>query len=150
MLSALSSPSSSAVHIQPRLRIRLRDLLSVQLAPTACVKVSRVIRLWRTGYALRLMYTVPLSADALCQPWRPPARLWVHLDNAPGSGLHLSPTGLELDQQVIGLGRTTTLRASAGETRLRGSRGHTRTQTHTHTPLRAQQRRRRRSSGLLP
>eukprot|EP00775_Hariotina_reticulata_P007043 gene7043-7257_t len=61
--------------------------------------------------ALRLKYEVPLVH--LDKFWQPPARLMVRLDNDIGTGIHLTPTGVEFDERRLTLGNSTEVRAGA-------------------------------------
>ncbi|PNH07672.1 hypothetical protein TSOC_005828 [Tetrabaena socialis] len=78
--------------VQPIARIKIKDLLSIQAAPMGLLKISRCL---------------PLG----------PVMLKVGgggLDNAAGSGIHLTPGGIEFDEQVLRFGTAVTMRASAG------------------------------------
>ncbi len=46
----------------------------------------------------QIRYELPL--DHARHFWEPPARLLVRLDGARGTGVHLTPGGLEFDEQV--------------------------------------------------
>ncbi|GLI67803.1 hypothetical protein VaNZ11_012091 [Volvox africanus] len=95
--------------IQPVARIKIKDLVSIKAAPLGLLKISRSIPLGPV--ALKVRYELPLAH--VRHFWEPPARLMVRLDNAAGSGVHLTPGGLELDEQVLQFGRAVNLRASA-------------------------------------
>ncbi|KXZ43100.1 hypothetical protein GPECTOR_102g53 [Gonium pectorale] len=96
--------------IQPVARIKIKDLLSIKAFPFGHLKISRSIPLG--PLALKFRYELPLAhADRF---WEPPARLMVRLDSAAGSGVHLTPGGLEFDEQVLRFGTAVSLRASAG------------------------------------
>ncbi|KAL6753252.1 hypothetical protein V8C86DRAFT_2731791 [Haematococcus lacustris] len=98
--------------VEPVLRLKLRGLLSLKAFPLGHIKISKTLPLWGTGMALKLLYEVPLQE--VHHFYRPPARLMARLEQSPGSGLHLTPTGLELDQTSLQFGRNISLRASAG------------------------------------
>ncbi|KAF5829275.1 hypothetical protein DUNSADRAFT_16314 [Dunaliella salina] len=99
--------------IEPVLRFKLRDILSVKAFPQPLLKLSKTLPLWKTGMGLKVHYEVPL-AD-IQHFYQPPARLMVRLDQCPGSGFHVTPQGVEFDQQYLRLGRIT-LRGSASMT----------------------------------
>ncbi|GLC46519.1 hypothetical protein PLESTF_000956800 [Pleodorina starrii] len=95
--------------IQPVARIKIKDLVSIKAAPLGLLKISRSIPLGPV--ALKVRYELPLAHAT--HFWEPPARLMVRLDSAAGSGVHLTPGGLEFDEQVVQFGRAVSLRASA-------------------------------------
>jgi hypothetical protein len=99
--------------LEPVARLKVAGLVSFHLTPRPRLKVARVWRLPGTAMALRLRYECPLTADCLSSPWQPPARLLLRMDNGVGSGVHLSPGGLELDERRVALGDNLALRAAA-------------------------------------
>ncbi|KIZ03416.1 hypothetical protein MNEG_4545 [Monoraphidium neglectum] len=92
-------------------RLKFSDLLSIKLAPQPALKLAASWGLANTGMALRLRYECPLNHLHEC--WRPPARLMLRIDNQIGTGVHLSPSGVEFDERRVALGDTTELRAGA-------------------------------------
>ncbi|KAF8072590.1 Cbwd1 [Scenedesmus sp. PABB004] len=93
-------------------RLKVADLLSLKLLPQPLLKVGGA---WPLpvggGMALRVKYEVPLTR--LGEFWQPPARLMVRLDNDVGTGVHLTPTGVEFDERRLTLGKSTEVRAGA-------------------------------------
>jgi hypothetical protein len=89
----------------------LGDLVSIKLAPAPVVKLGALWRLPGTGLALRFRYECPWSN--LGDFWRPPARLMLRVDTDAGTGVHLSPTGIEFDERRLALGDSTEIRAGA-------------------------------------
>ena len=59
---------------------------------------------------LRFRYECPLVQ--LREFWAPPARLMLRLDNDVGSGVHLSPSGVEFDERRVALGKNTEVSGS--------------------------------------
>jgi hypothetical protein len=105
-----------ASRLEPIARVKVAGLVSLHLAGGRCgggprVKVGRVWRVPGTSMALRLRYECPLRS--LNRPWEPPGRLLLRLDNGAGSGVHLSPGGLEVAERRISLGDNLALRAGA-------------------------------------
>ncbi|PNW86602.1 hypothetical protein CHLRE_02g093350v5 [Chlamydomonas reinhardtii] len=99
-----------AQQIQPVARIKVKDLVSLKAFPMGMLKISRSIPLGPV--ALKVRYELPLAyANRF---WEPPARLMIRLDNAAGSGVHLTPGGLEFDEKVLRFGDAVSVRASAG------------------------------------
>lgn len=92
-------------------RLKVADLLSIKLMPRPLLKLGGAWSLPGTGMALRLKYEVPLAH--LGEFWTPPARVMVRLDNDVGTGVHLTPTGIEFDERRLTLGNSTELRAGA-------------------------------------
>ncbi|KAG2427001.1 hypothetical protein HXX76_012785 [Chlamydomonas incerta] len=98
-----------AQQIQPVARIKVKDLVSLKAFPMGMLKISRSIPLGPV--ALKVRYELPLAHAS--RFWEPPARLMVRLDNAAGSGVHLTPGGLEFDEKVLRFGDAVSVRASA-------------------------------------
>ncbi|KAG2425631.1 hypothetical protein HYH02_015003 [Chlamydomonas schloesseri] len=98
-----------AQQIQPVARIKVKDLVSLKAFPMGMLKISRSIPLGPV--ALKVRYELPLAHAK--RFWEPPARLMVRLDNAAGSGVHLTPGGLEFDEKVLRFGDAVSVRASA-------------------------------------
>jgi hypothetical protein len=93
-------------------RLKVADALSIKLLPRPLLKLGGAWRLpGGSGVAVRVKYEVPVSA--LGGFWAPPARLLVRLDNDVGSGIHLTPSGIEFDERRLALGNRTELRAGA-------------------------------------
>ncbi|WIA08490.1 hypothetical protein OEZ85_007925 [Tetradesmus obliquus] len=93
-------------------RLKVADLVSLKLLPQPLLKLGGAWPLPGTsGMALRLKYEVPLMH--LGEFWQPPARLMVRLDNDVGTGVHLTPTGVEFDERRLTLGKSTEVRAGA-------------------------------------
>jgi hypothetical protein len=111
-----ASLNLDASRLEPVARLKLAGLVSIHLLSPGSgagarprLKIGRVWRLPGTSMALRLRYDCPLTA--LSSPWRPPARVLLRLDNGVGSGVHLSPGGIELDERRVVLGDGLALRA---------------------------------------
>lgn len=92
----------------PHVRLRVQDWLTIKLLPAQIVKLQKSFRLPNSSLSLRLRYEVPL--DSIADFTRPPARLLVRLDNTVGSGVHISPSGVDFDQRVVRLGKQTSVR----------------------------------------
>lgn len=101
-------------HIHPIARVKVADMISIKAFPRPLVKVSTKIPLSSSGLGLKLLYELPLSN--LQQPWNPPSRLMVRLETAVGSGFHISPTGIEVDERMVHFGSTLSMRAAVGLT----------------------------------
>jgi hypothetical protein len=109
-----ASLNLDASRLEPVARLKIAGLVSFHLfSPRPRLKVGRVWRLPGTSMALRLRYECPLTPNALAAPWQPPARLLLRLDNGVGSGVHLSPGGIEFDERRVALGDGLLLRAGA-------------------------------------
>jgi hypothetical protein len=113
-----ASLNLDASRLEPVARLKIAGLVSVHLAggrgglSGPRVKIGRVFRVPGSSIALRLRYECPLGA-ALSRPWEPPARLLLRLDNGVGSGVHLSPGGLEFAERRVALGDNLAVRAGA-------------------------------------
>ena len=101
-------------HINPIARIKVARCVSIKAFPRPLVKVSTKIPLSSSGLGLKLLYELPLNN--LSQPWNPPSRLMVRLETAVGSGFHISPTGIEVDEKMVHFGSNLSLRAAVGVT----------------------------------
>lgn len=97
-----------STELQPAMRVRFQDWLTLKLMPVPLLKLQKSFPVPNTALSLRLRYECPL--EAIEDFARPPARLMVRLDNHVGSGVHLSPSGVEFDQRVVTLGRDTSVR----------------------------------------
>ncbi|KAG2500554.1 hypothetical protein HYH03_001326 [Edaphochlamys debaryana] len=95
--------------IQPVARIKIKDFMSLSAAPMGLLKLSHSFPIGPV--ALKVRYELPLEHSKTF--WQPPARLLVRLDNAAGSGVHLTASGLEFDEQVVRFGSNVSMRASA-------------------------------------
>lgn len=92
----------------PHARLKVQDWLTIKLLPAPVLKLQKSFRLPNSALSLRLRYEVPL--DSIENFARPPARLLVRLDNSVGSGVHISPSGVDFDQRVVRLGQATSVR----------------------------------------
>ncbi|GBF90334.1 hypothetical protein Rsub_02440 [Raphidocelis subcapitata] len=92
-------------------RLKIADVVSIKMSPQPTVKLSAMWGLPGTGMALRFRYECPFYN--LGEFWHPPARLMLRIDNDIGTGVHLSPSGIEFDERRLALGSTTELRAGA-------------------------------------
>jgi hypothetical protein len=99
--------------LEPIVRLKVAGLVSFHATPRPRLKIARVWRLPGTAMALRLRYECPLTCNAWASPWQPPARLALRLDNGVGSGVHLSPGGVEFDERRVALGDNLAIRAGA-------------------------------------
>jgi hypothetical protein len=97
-----------SVSMIPAMRVRVQDWLTLKILPQPVLKLQKSLRLPNSALSLRLRYEVPL--EAIEDPLRPPARLLVRLDNHVGSGVHLSPSGIDFDQRIVTLGQGTSVR----------------------------------------
>mmetsp|Transcript_18751 Transcript_18751/g.56712 ORF Transcript_18751/g.56712 Transcript_18751/m.56712 type:complete len:379 (+) Transcript_18751:75-1211(+) len=92
----------------PHMRVRFQDWATLKILPAPVVKLQKSFQVPNSTLSLRLRYECPLEA---IEDWyRPPARLLVRLDNTVGSGIHLSPQGIDFDQRVVNLGQSTSIR----------------------------------------
>lgn len=92
------------LRLEPALRFRFQDWLTIKLMPAPVLKLQKSLRLPNSPLSLRLRYEVPLNTIEDSGLLRPPARLLIRLDNSVGSGIHLSPSGIDFDQRVLRLG----------------------------------------------
>lgn len=92
-------------------RAKVTDWLSFKIAPEPVLRVGGSYSPPGTRMALRLRYECPLNN--LGEFWRSPARLMLRLDNNTGTGVHLSPSGIEFDERVLALGKRAQIRGSA-------------------------------------
>mmetsp|Transcript_28684 Transcript_28684/g.80758 ORF Transcript_28684/g.80758 Transcript_28684/m.80758 type:complete len:117 (+) Transcript_28684:823-1173(+) len=88
-------------------------MLTVKLLPYPMLRLHGSVPLLDTGIVATVQYTCPF-VEGLRSPFEPPARLMLRLDNVAGSGLHFSPSGVELDEKVVTLGTSTSIRVAAG------------------------------------
>eukprot|EP00798_Chlamydomonas_sp_ICE-L_P016782 gene16782-23058_t len=77
----------------PVARLKIKDFLVVKACPLGVVKLAKSVHLGDTGLAARLI-----------------------LDSCAGSGLHMSPTGIEFDEKLLRLGESLSIRGSMGLT----------------------------------
>lgn len=92
-------------------RVKLRDFVSLRVLPKPMIKLGLLQRLPGSSMALKLRYECPLYN--MGDFWRPPARLMLRLDNVAGSGVNLSPMGVDFDEQLLRLGDRLSLRGAA-------------------------------------
>eukprot|EP00877_Chromochloris_zofingiensis_P013305 jgi/Chrzof1/8228/Cz03g02080.t1 len=92
-------------------RLKLKDFLSLSLAPRPMIKLGHRWGVPGTGLAVRFRYECPLNY--LTEFWQPPARLMLRLESDVGTGIHLSPTGIEIEERRLGLGNRAEIRAGA-------------------------------------
>ena len=79
---------------QPLLRLKFRDLASLQVLPYPAIKFQRRVQLGTSGFGVRMSYECPL--ETINQFYRPPARLLVTLDDTVDTGIRITQNGLEL------------------------------------------------------
>mmetsp|Transcript_55149 Transcript_55149/g.175421 ORF Transcript_55149/g.175421 Transcript_55149/m.175421 type:complete len:291 (-) Transcript_55149:202-1074(-) len=107
--------------IEPRARLNLKiptkstapfdHMFSLRLAPFPSFNVKFSCPIFETGVCLDLHYGVPLNA--LNKFYTSPAVVGIRLFNPVGSGLHLTPSGLEFDERVLKIGDQSALRLGA-------------------------------------
>jgi hypothetical protein len=68
--------------LQPVARLKLKDVLSLKVAPEPLVKLAHSMRLPGVGMVVKLLYELPLRQTH--RFWQPPARLMLRLDSVPG------------------------------------------------------------------
>mmetsp|Transcript_31971 Transcript_31971/g.80762 ORF Transcript_31971/g.80762 Transcript_31971/m.80762 type:complete len:276 (+) Transcript_31971:206-1033(+) len=94
-------------------RARLHKFATLKLLPQPALKLHYELPLLDTGLVASLNYYCPFVED-LRSPIHPPASIMLRLDNRAGSGLHFSPMGIELDERILALNATTSIRVAAG------------------------------------
>jgi hypothetical protein len=97
-------------HLQPLLRLKYKDLISLKVLPEPAIKFQKRIPLGESGTGIRVRYECPL--DSMAQFWGPPAKLLITIDNTVHSGVRLTQSGVEFDGQKT---------MADGAVRLRGS-----------------------------
>lgn len=101
-----------ASQLVPKLRIRT-EFGALHLLPEPELELKGRWPIANTNMLLGVRYRVPVkSADRF---WEADggARLMINLFNPVGSGFHLTPAGLEFDEQIVRLGEHTALRVAA-------------------------------------
>lgn len=94
-------------------RARVSKFATLKLLPQPALKLHYSLPLLDTGLVATMQYYCPFVED-LHSPIHPPATLMLRLDNRAGSGVHFSPMGVELDERIVGLNDTTSIRVAAG------------------------------------
>ena len=97
-------------HLQPSLRLKYKDFISLKVLPEPAIKLQKRIPLGESGMGIRVRYECPL--DSMAQFWGPPAKLLITIDNTVHSGVRLTQSGVEFDGQKT---------MADGAVRLRGS-----------------------------
>ncbi|CAI5474367.1 unnamed protein product [Closterium sp. Yama58-4] len=98
--------------LEPKLRIRTPHV-ALHLLPEPDIELRWKWRLGTTNVALDVRYTLPLRSFDRFWDRAAGVGLSVNLFNPIGTGFHLSPGGLEFDEQVVKLGKHTKLRLAA-------------------------------------
>lgn len=95
-------------------RVKFQDWFTLKLTPIPAIKIQKSIRLGSSPVSLRVRYEVPLVC--LDEPFRPPARLLIKLENHIGAGVKLGTTGVDFDQRLISLGPNAAVRFAGAAT----------------------------------
>ncbi|GAX82008.1 hypothetical protein CEUSTIGMA_g9436.t1 [Chlamydomonas eustigma] len=106
------SADMDSQRVLPVARLKIGNLLSVKAFPEGIVKFSQTIPLGGTGLSAKILYELPFRN--MQSFWNPPSRLMIRLDNTSGSGIHLSPTGIEVDEKLVRFSDILTVRAAVG------------------------------------
>ncbi|GBG89239.1 hypothetical protein CBR_g48947 [Chara braunii] len=96
--------------IEPRLRVRAR-YVALRVLPIPEMELRAKWALGTTNLAVDIRYSVPV--EHVAHFWESPARLSIALFNPMGTGVHLTPNGVEFDEHVLHLGRHTNMRVAA-------------------------------------
>ena len=80
---------------RPLLRMKIRDLASLQVLPYPAIKVQRRMQLGTSGFGVHLSYECPL--ETLNRFYAPPARLLITMDDMVDTGLRLTQSGVEFN-----------------------------------------------------
>lgn len=80
---------------RPLLRMKIRDLASLQVLPYPAIKFQRRMQLGTSGFGVRLSYECPL--EMLNRFYAPPARLLITMDDMVDTGLRLTQSGVEFN-----------------------------------------------------
>mmetsp|Transcript_12160 Transcript_12160/g.21786 ORF Transcript_12160/g.21786 Transcript_12160/m.21786 type:complete len:312 (-) Transcript_12160:159-1094(-) len=86
--------------LTPVVRLKILNFFRIAAFPTPHVRLSHRLNLG--GLALSARYECPIQN--LQTFWMPPARLMLRVDGATGSGIHITPFGIEFDEKIIALG----------------------------------------------
>lgn len=100
-----------STRLKPRMQLKFCNLAAIRLLPSPVLRLHKTLDLGFSGLAVRLEYDCPLGN--LDRFWEPPARAMIRLESSPGSGVRLSPLGVELDEVRFGLGEAMRVRAAA-------------------------------------
>eukprot|EP00252_Welwitschia_mirabilis_P017206 TRINITY_DN38173_c0_g1_i1.p1 TRINITY_DN38173_c0_g1~~TRINITY_DN38173_c0_g1_i1.p1 ORF type:complete len:308 (+),score=36.24 TRINITY_DN38173_c0_g1_i1:186-1109(+) len=107
--AALDMERSSLLNFKIRLRSKHATL---HILPSPYLELQGKFPLGNIPIGVSVNYRLPL--DDLENFWvSPAAHFRVNIYNLPGTGFHISPGGLEFDEQVLKLGKYTTLRVAA-------------------------------------
>lgn len=98
--------------LEPRFRVRGHHV-AVHLLPEPVLEIRGKWPLFNTQLALDARYRVPLLGLPNLWSGDSGARLMVNLFNPLGTGVHLTPGGLEFDEHLVRLGEYTTIRVAA-------------------------------------
>eukprot|EP00850_Spirogloea_muscicola_P013618 SM000093S24429 [mRNA] locus=s93:329430:332360:+ [translate_table: standard] len=97
--------------LQPKLRLRAKHA-ALHLLPLPELELRGKWPIGETNLAVDIRYKIPVARlDKFYDPSE--ARVMLNLFNPLGSGVHLTPGGLEFDEQVVRIGQHTNLRLAA-------------------------------------
>ena len=94
----------------PLLRLKIRDLASLQLLPQPALKIQKRLQLGTSGLGVRMSYECPL--ESIHQFFKPPARLLLTVDNMTETGVRLTQSGVEVNGNQWVFGDVVRLRAA--------------------------------------
>jgi hypothetical protein len=80
---------------RPLLRMKIRDVASLQVLPYPAIKIQRRMQLGTSGFGVRMSYECPL--ETLNRFYAPPARLLITMDDMVDTGLRLTQSGVEFN-----------------------------------------------------
>ncbi|KAH8967182.1 hypothetical protein BDL97_03G065400 [Sphagnum fallax] len=97
--------------VEPKVRIRAKHI-ALHLLPEPLLELCGKWPLGNTNLAVNLRYRVPISG--IERFWESSnSRLMMYLFHPFGTGVHLTPGGVQFDEHVVRIGEFTTMRVAA-------------------------------------
>ena len=81
--------------LRPLLRLKFRDIASLQAAPYPAIRIHHRMQLGTSGFGVRVSYECPL--EHISTFYAPPAKLLVNLEDMVETGLRITQSGIEIN-----------------------------------------------------